>query len=351
MAVLTCSNVRLTGLAAAVPANTEDNEHLDELSIRSRREIIDQVGIRFRHVAKQEQTASDLCETATRKLLVELNWSVSDIGILVFVSQTPDHLVPGSATQIVSRLGLPSDCLAIDINQGCAGYVYGMSVIMSMMNTFSIPRGLLLVGDTITKMISKSDNALRPIFSDAGSASAFEVDGSVSDIQFEFGSKGKDFQAIHIPHGGFRFPTSAGSLVEETLSEGISRSNNHLHMNGQAVFTFGLSTVANSISSMLRSTQNSAETIDFLVLHQANQLLNNSIVRKAGFSADQSPSSLREHGNTSCATIPVTLVSELQGQLRTKRLKLMLAGFGVGLSWGNAILETQNIVCLELILV
>ncbi|MFM1874520.1 MAG: hypothetical protein RL266_257 [Bacteroidota bacterium] len=351
MSVLTSINVRVSGISASVPATTVDNEELDHIDQRSIREIIDQVGIRYRHIALEGQTASDLCEVAAQKLLDELSWTPADIGLLVFVSQTPDHIVPGSASQLVARLGLPTHCLALDVNQGCAGYVYGMSVTMSMMQSFGISKGLLLVGDTITKMISDSDNALRTIFSDAGSATAFEFDGSATETKFQFGSSGKDFEAIHVPHGGFRFPTSVSSFEQVSVADGITRSKRHLHMNGQAVFTFGLSTVANSIVKMLDETGNSASTIDQLVLHQANRLLNNSIVRKTGFDANKAPTSLYEHGNTSCATIPVTMVTELRERLRTERLKLMLSGFGVGLSWGNAILETENIVCPKLIVV
>jgi 3-oxoacyl-[acyl-carrier-protein] synthase-3 len=226
-----------------------------------------------------------------------------------------------------------------------------MSVIAGMMKSFGIQKGLLLVGDTITKIISKKDNSLRPIFSDAGSASAFILNEDAPKMTFRFGSRGKDFEAIHIPHGGYRFPTSESSLKEQELEKGVIRNQNQLSMNGQAVFTFGLSTVAKSIKNTLEATNTSATEIDFVVLHQANQLLNDSIVRKTGFSPKQAPSSLYEHGNTSCATIPVTLVANLNEQLRSGKINLLLTGFGVGLSWGNVILETDQLVCPELILV
>jgi 3-oxoacyl-[acyl-carrier-protein] synthase-3 len=120
-------------------------------------------------------------------------------------------------------------------------------------------------------------------------------------------------------------------------------------MNGQAVFTFGLSTVASSISDLLKEVNLQPSALNYLVLHQANQLLNNSIVRKTGFSKEQAPSSLHDFGNTSCATIPVTLVSQLAEQLSSRQLRLMLSGFGVGLSWGNVILETDKVAVLPMI--
>jgi 3-oxoacyl-[acyl-carrier-protein] synthase-3 len=334
MSGLVVTGVRMVGLSAAVPNNREDNQELDSLSDKAKNEIIQQVGIRYRYVAPDSITASDLCESAAAKLLSELNWNAEDVELLVFVSQTPDHLVPGSATQLQVRLGLPQSSMVIDVNQGCAGYVYGMSIVSGLMKAYGISKALLLVGDTITKMVSREDNSIWPIFSDAGSATA---------------SKGEDFKAIHISEGGFRSQITSKSLIAENVADGIVRQKNHLSMNGQAVFTFGLSTVAKSILEMLEEQKRTADSFDYLVLHQANQLLNNSIVRKAGFKPEQAPSSLCNFGNTSCATIPVTLVSQLSKQLRNGRISLILSGFGVGLSWASVTLETENIVCPEMI--
>jgi 3-oxoacyl-[acyl-carrier-protein] synthase III len=349
MSSLVSEGVRLTGLAAAVPSTKVDNAELVSLSEKQRAEIISQVGIRFRHVANDAITASDLCASAAQQLIQKLDWKSNEIGLLVFVSQTPDHLVPGSATQLQHRLGLPQHCLSIDVNQGCAGYVYGMSIVSGMMKAYGIRKALLLVGDTITKMVSRNDNSIWPIFADAGSATAFELDATASKMHFKLGSKGEDFQSIHVADGGFRNPISEESLIPNTISEGVIRQSNHLSMNGQAVFTFGLSTVASSIVEMLKEETLSASDFDYLVLHQANQLLNDSIVRKAGFVKNQAPSSLHNFGNTSCATIPVTLVSQLSEQLSTQKLKLLLSGFGVGLSWGNVILETEKVTVLPMI--
>ncbi|TNF31642.1 MAG: ketoacyl-ACP synthase III, partial [Bacteroidetes bacterium] len=167
-------HVRFAGIAAAVPQHREDNSKLTSLPEKSRNEIINQVGIRYRHVAPEGITAADLCEASAKPLLQQLQWSPSDIGLLVFVTQTPDHIVPGTATQLQNKLGLPQNAVCLDINQGCAGYVYGMSVVVAMMRSFGITKGLLLVGDTITKMVSEEDNSIHPVFADAGSATAFE---------------------------------------------------------------------------------------------------------------------------------------------------------------------------------
>lgn len=348
---LSILGVALRGIAAAVPSGKEDNAELESLSEKSKKEIIERVGIRYRHVADTETTASDLCLASAEKLLNELSWDSADVGLLIFVTQTPDHIVPGSATQLQHKLGLPQNAIALDINQGCAGYVYGMSVVSGMMKSFGIRKALLLVGDTITKMISPTDNSIRPIFADAGSATAFELDAAAGEMHFKLGSKGADFESIHVPHGGFRFPTTDDSLKKKEISEGIVRNMCQLSMNGQAVFTFGLSTVAGEINKLLTEQGSSSEDFDLLVLHQANQFLNDAIARKVGFSKEKTPSSLFEFGNTSCATIPVTLVSQISDSLKAGKVNLLLSGFGVGLSWGNVILTTDRLVCPEMIYV
>lgn len=349
MSELSVSGVALRGVSASVPKNREDNADLTSLDEKAKKEIIERVGIRYRHVAVDGLTAADLCQVAAEKLLKELDWNANDVGLLVFVTQTPDYIVPGSATQLQFKLGLPQNCLTLDINQGCAGYVYGMSVISGMMKSFSIKRALLLVGDTITSLVSSKDNSIKPIFADAGSATAFELDDNAEEMRFRLGSKGDDFEAIHVPHGGSRFPTSAESLEGNELGEGILRNACQLSMNGQAVFTFGLSTVSSEINELMKQSDVSADDLDFLVLHQANQFLNDAIARKTGFSKEKTPSSLYKYGNTSCATIPVTLVSQMSRQLSDQSLRLMLSGFGVGLSWGNVILSTNKVVCPDLI--
>ncbi len=343
------SGVALRGIAAAVPRLREDNTTLESLADKAKKEIIERVGIRYRYVADPDTTAADLCQASANKLLIELGWKPEEIGLLVFVTQTPDHTLPGTATQLQYKLGFRQDAISLDINQGCAGYVYGMSVVAGMMRSFGIRKALLLVGDTITKLVSRSDNSIRPIFADAGSATAFELDDFAEKMHFRLGSCGKDYEAIHVPHGGYRFPTSHASLEQSVDATGMQRNLCQLSMNGQAVFTFGLSTVAAEINALLNEQGLTEKDFDHLILHQANQFLNDAIARKVGFPKAKTPSSLYDFGNTSCATIPITLVSQLAANLRSRKLSLLLCGFGVGLSWGNVALSTDKLVCSEMI--
>lgn len=344
-----CCGVEIAGVAACVPSASADNATLDTLDEKSRQEIVEKVGIRYRRIARPELCASDMCEKSANRLLSDLNWDPSEIMLVVFVTQTPDHLIPGTAPALVNRLKLNDSCMAIDINQGCSGYVNGLSIAAGLMTAYGLKKGLLLVGDTITRTIATTDMSLVPIFSDAGSATALELTGSESPMTFMQGSVGEDYKAIHIPHGGGRSPISYDSLTWKNLSDHVERSDANLAMDGKDVFTFGLTTVPKNIQQLLAKTNTQIESLDALVLHQANQFLSDLIAKKVGMSKDQTPSSLYNYGNTSCATIPVTMVSQLRERLTTEKLNLLLSGFGVGLSWANAIIVTDHIVCPELI--
>jgi len=351
MALFSLSNVQIAGVAAAVPANREDNSTLPNLSEKSKQELMEGTGIRYRHVAPTGTCASDLCFAAAQKLLGALNWRPEEIDVLIVVSQTPDHLLPASATQLQHRLGMRTQSMVLDLNHGCAGYVYGLSTIGAMLSAAGLKKGLLLVGDTITRTISPNDLSLKPIFADAGSATALKLNTAVPDMHFLLGSNGADYQSIYIPHGGARNPTTPASYTEEVISNSISRSPAHLSMKGHDVFTFGLTHVAKNIQALLQQTATGAEELDYLFLHQANKLLLEAIRKKVGIELTKVPSSLHDFGNTSCATIPVTMVSQQSQSLSNAKNKLVLSGFGVGLSWGSVILDTEHIVCPEMIIV
>lgn len=335
MAQFTLDGLSIKGIASCVPANRADNRDIIGIAPEKLESLIQTTGIRYRRIAPPEICASDMCVASAEKLLQELGWNPDEIDALIIVSQTPDHTIPGTATQVQQRLGLKDSTLALDINQGCAGYVYGLSVIGGLMKSAGLKKGLLLVGDTITRTISKDDFSLVPIFSDAGSATAIELDGSGSDWHFETGSSGEDYDAIYIPEGGARHPAKGTA--------------NHLTMRGHAVYTFGLTTVAKSIKALMERVGANASNTDYLVFHQANQLLLDAIRKKAGFEPGQVPYSLHDYGNTSCATVPVTITSCLNAQLSEKETTLLLSGFGVGLSWANVWLTTNRICCPPMI--
>lgn len=207
----------------------------------------------------------------------------------------------------------------------------------------------LLVGDTITHTLSPEDKSTVPIFSDAGSATALEFDPAAPPMFFNLQTDGKGYQAICIPEGGSRQPYGASNGALENHGEGIRRGAQHLAMQGLDVFNFALAEVAPNVRALLEFAQRDIDSPDAFVFHQANMLLNESIRRKLGVPSEKVPYSLRQFGNTSSATIPVTMVHALAAQLRSGPRTLLLSGFGVGLSWGSAYLETDALVCPDLI--
>ncbi|MBK8658491.1 MAG: hypothetical protein IPN22_06370 [Bacteroidetes bacterium] len=174
MAIFSIPNVQIAGLSAAVPKQTVDNMHCDLLSESERKMFVDTVGIRYRRIAPAHVTASDLCLAAAEKLLNQLAWNRQDIHVLVFITQTPDYIIPNTSSILQHKLGLPKSTLVFDVNLGCSGYVYGLSIISSILQNMTGGKALLLVGDVSTHTISSKDQSTVPLFSDAGSATALQ---------------------------------------------------------------------------------------------------------------------------------------------------------------------------------
>lgn len=339
MAYFTTSNVQVKGIAAAVPKNTVHNSHLSGFDNGELQKLITTLGIEQRHVALPHQTAADLCVAAATQLIQKLNWRKEDIEAVFFVSQTPDYSLPGTSLHIQERLGLPAGCVTFDINQGCAGYVYGLSLMSSFMSASKLKRGLLLVGDTITKLIQPNDKGLTPLFADAGTATALCYDETAAEMHFNLSSEGKDYEAIIVKQGGAR----QGFQKSETEKEAF------LQMKGLEVFNFSLSKVAPNAEALLKRTNTEQQQIDYFVFHQANKLIVDAIAKKLNVPAEKVPTSLKKFGNTSGATIPLTLVTALSESGKLKDAKLLLSGFGVGLSIASAIISTKNVVSLPLL--
>jgi len=329
MAVFSLYNLTLRSVASTVPMDKISNRSLtfDDFNAEL---FIKTTGIETRRISAGKVTAADLCIQSAEKILREEKIDKSGIDILVMVTQTPDHLIPGSSMFIQEKMGLSKNCICFDINQGCAGYVYGLSVIGSFMSSAKLRKGLLLVGDTITQAIDPNDSSLVPIFSDAGSATLIEYDENAKPWHFNLQTDGSGYNKIFIESGGARMHKEDG--------------NSCLYMNGQDIFNFGLTEIPANIKELLKYAEVSSETVDYFIMHQANLLLNETIRKKAEIHASVTLYSLQNYGNTSCATIPVTL-SEHADKLNHSSVSLLLSGFGVGLSWGSCILPVENFNC------
>lgn len=346
MAFLTVKNVRILGLSATVPHNHLDNfndEYVDDAE-----KIFKNTGIKARHVAPSHITASDLCEKAATDLIQALDWKPEEIDCLVFVRQTPDYLLPSTSTILQAKLGLSEEAYCIDLAMGCSGYVYGLSNIAALLQNGSFKKALLLVGDTISKTCSIHDKSTYPLFGDAGTATALIFDETAAPIHFHFGTDGKGYEAIIVNEGGFRKPFKADSLIEKEVEEGISRSGTSLILEGMDVFSFGISVAPKTVNALMEKHQLSNDDIDNFFFHQANLFMNEKIRKKLKIDESKVSYSLENFGNTSPASIPLTMVSAKGETLKSEAQKNILCGFGVGLSWATAYLETSKLVIPEI---
>lgn len=345
MALFQIDNIAISGISACIPKNEIHNKDFPHHSPLENSQFIKTTGIESRRIVDANTTASDLCLQAAENLLAKLKWQKQDVQILVFVSQTPDYKIPCTATILQDKLALPKTCLAFDINLGCSGYVYGLSVVASLLEKIK-GKALLLVGDTSSTCISETDKTTAPLFSDAGSATALSYDIDAETLFFNLQSDGAGYDAIITKDGGSRNPATVVSFERDKLT---GRSNSDMFLDGIRVFNFSRREVVPNVNEILDSNHFMKEQMDFFVFHQANKLMNDTIAKKLGLPKEKVPLSLKTLGNTGAASIPITIVKEMHEQVNRGELRVLLSGFGVGLSWGSCIASLKNTLILRMI--
>lgn len=348
MAIFEIPDIRIAGLSTCVPKKTSSNHDYNWISQKERDLLIRTIGVETRHIAEQGQACSDLCLQAAEQLLDNLGWERGEINLLIFVSQSRDFIIPSTSAILQDRMKLPKTCMTLDINLGCSGYVYGLSVISSLMKTTGIQKGLLLVGDISTITSAYRDKSTFPLFGDAGTATALELKPGYPPMQFNLQTDGSGYEAIIIYDGGVRNFPSKKSFRVKKYGEGIYRNRLQVALNGIEVFNFSLREVVPNIKATLNHFNRSLDEFDFLLFHQANRLINETLRKMLKVSPERVPYSLKDFGNTSCSSIPLTMVSQIRDVLQDKPQKLLLSAFGIGLSWGTALIETDCIVVPEL---
>jgi 3-oxoacyl-[acyl-carrier-protein] synthase-3 len=340
MPTLQYHNSRIAGLTCTFPQNERTTSEIaDGFGIDSKR-IIAMTGIESRRIAPDHMCASDLCADAAERLLDGLSWEPESIDALVFVTQTPDYFLPATACVLQRRLGLANHCASFDVNMGCSGYVYGLYIASSLIES-GIQRALLLVGDTSSKFISDQDRSVAFLFGDSGSATAIER--KPSRATFVLGTDGGGADHLIIPGGHSRQRATPELCERVTMEGGNIRSPQELYMNGAEVMAFTLREVPPLFDTLLAERGVSREEIDAVVMHQANKFLLDNLARKMDIPADRVPSSVQRYGNTSCASIPVTISECLREAVSESKLRLALMGFGVGWSWAGCITDFDHI--------
>ena len=342
MAFLEFKNVRIAGLSAGVPCTIASNLHpaeTDSISSKfSPEAFVEKTGVLERRMS-YELTTSDLCYAAAERLITDLGWDHSEIDALVFVSQTADYIQPATACILQDRLGLSNECYAEDVSLGCSGWVYGLSNLGLLLSTGSMKKALLLCGD------AKCNRD--PLFGHAGTATALEYALGADGMKFHFGTDGSGFDVTITPDGGARSQVSPRSFELENV-DGKLMNRIQTRMKGIDSFSFGLITVPKSVKKLSEHFGFDYLEADYLVLHQANMKLNNMIAKKLKLSPEKVPSSMYHFGNTSSASIPLTIITQLKDKCKDKT-KFICCGFGVGLSWGTIAFETKGMVISDLV--
>jgi 3-oxoacyl-[acyl-carrier-protein] synthase-3 len=351
MAQIRFQDIGIRGVAACVPRQISHNKDLGYLIPEDEIEkTINSIGIREKRFADRDVCSSDLCFKAAEKLLVDNELKKEEIGALIFVSQTPDYHQPATSVSLQHRLGLSQQTLCFDVNLACSGYVYGLSIAFAFAQTVGVDHVLLLVGETMSKTISPRDKVTFPLFGDAGTATLVSKIEGIGDTFFSLNSDGADAHILNMPYGGYRNPSSIEGLAEVTDADGNTLSGEHLHMDGMEVFNFGLRVVPKSIKETLAFAGLGVDAIDLIVFHQANRFMTDFFAKKLKFPADKIPYSLDLFGNTSSASIPLTICHALHDPKPfDRRAKAVLCGFGAGLSWATAIVNLERCQISELI--
>ena len=343
MSLLSFNNVGISGLAAAVPQKIINNyKHDLYFNKDDIQEVIDKIGVRERRFADDNTCSSDLCFAAAEKLINEMNIDRNEIDLLLFISQTPDYRMPATSVLLQNRLQLSTSTITFDISLGCSAFLYGLSVAYSMLTAGGIRKALVLDGETRSKVYSQKDRKTAFLFGDGGVAALIERGEQYSTSWFSLNSDGSRESLIKIPAGGYRKMSSCETVTEKVVDEhGNIRSEEQGYMNGADVFNFVIREVPRDFDRLIGFAGVERNSIDYFVFHQANSYINGFLARKLRLPEERIPTTIHKYGNTSSVSIPLTIVSELSGKLNGQK-RILLSGFGVGLTWGTAIIHLND---------
>lgn len=332
----------ISGLATHLPQAVLTNDALAKLYPDwPARKILDKTGISERRIAAPGETAADLAYEAARKLFASGAAAPEDVDFLILCTQASDHILPTSACLLQERLGLSRDIGALDVNLGCSGFVYGLSLASGLIASGAAANVLLLTADTYSKYINEGDKSVRTLFGDGAAATLVSAGaGEGGRIgPFVFGTDGRGGKDLIVEAGGFRTPRSAETAIVRDDGQGNRRAADNLYMNGANVMSFTLREVPRTYHALLDKAGIGADEVDYVVLHQANKFMLDALQKKLAVPPEKFPRRYEDIGNTVSSTIPFVLSDLLAGNALAKGKRLILIGFGVGLSWAGALIQ------------
>lgn len=334
MATIRYNNVGIKAMSACVPKGVVYNKDLGYLIPEDEiQKTIESIGVRERRIADADVCASDLAYNAAVRLMEDNDIDPASIDVLLFMSQTADYRIPATAPVLQHRLGLPIDTMTLDLSLGCSGFVFALSTAFAYASLPDVNRVLLLDGETFSKIVNRKDKVDWPLYGDGATATLVEK-GEYGESTFILRSDGSGRDAVIISDG-MRNPITADSLVEKPNEGGDIHNGLEVYMDGMAVFNFAMKRVPKTIKEIAEVTGATLDDIDWLVFHQANRFMTDFFVKKLKFNPERVPYCIDRYGNTSSTSVPLTIVSELHDKMKDGD-KVVMAGFGAGLSWGVA---------------
>jgi len=337
MGLLTFNGIGVKAICAVVPHTVrrtiEQKTYFDDKHLC---DFVKNTGIIERRIASEKQTSSDLCCSAAEVLFDRFLPDRGKIGALLFVSQTPDYRQPATSNVMQARLHLDNEIFTQDMNYACSGFIYGLIAAYSLCKS-GIDNILLCVGDTPSKFSSLKDSSTALMFGDAGTACIIGSDAKFGNSYFSFNSDGNEFNSVNIPGGGYRIMSSIGTLTPFEDADGNEKSLEQMHMDGLSVFSYSVRAMTSDVKKILEYSGLSVLDVDEIVLHQANQFLNQKVSKKLGIDYFKTLRSIEKYGNTSSASIPLT-ISENCGVTMANKTILFTA-IGAAFTWASGIIK------------
>ena len=345
MAQFTFNNIKIGGIAAAVPKNVEKTAKYNDLfGAEEVEKFIKMTGIKETRRTSKHQTCSDLGYVAAKKILKERGIDSKEIGAIVFASHSPDYPRPATALVLHKRLEMDPTAVAFDISLGCSSLVYGFQVLGSMMQASNIDKALLITGDTAGKTVNPTDRSSVMLYGEAGACILLEKDeAAYNEVHSIIKSDGEGYSDMIVPGGGYRNLNPPDDLI--LCKDGNHRSLYNSFIQGTAVFTFTIFDVPKILKDFLKWTETNVDDYDSFAFHQANLYILKQIAKKVKIPMEKMPISLDRYGNTSGASPLVSLITEYADDSQKGIKNVLFCGFGIGVSWGvfSSKVDTQYI--------
>ena len=343
MSILTFENIGIKAIAAAVPKyivkTEEQTKFFDDKHLKN---FIENTGIHERRVSTVNQTSSDFCCKAAETIFEKTGFDRTKIKALIFVSQTPDYRQPATSIVMQNRLHLNNNIFTQDVNQACSGFVFGLISAYSLCNA-GLDNVLLCVGDTPSKFTSATDSSTALMFGDAGTACIISKDLKFGKSYFSFNTDGSEFHSVNIPAGGYRKMSSLETLTPYKDHEGNEKVLEQIHMDGLSVFSYSVRAMVTDVKNLLSFAKVNLCDIDTVVLHQANQFLNNKVSKKLGIDEKKTLKSIKYFGNTSSSSIPLTISNS---NVDINNNTLLFTAIGASFTWGSGLITIKDMIIL-----